>query len=139
MEISIKREHLLHGLYLVQGVVERRTPQPILAHVLIQSDDGGVAIAATDMEVGLRCRISGTVKKPGAVTANARKLYEIVREVTAEDVTLKATTAGWIDLVAGRSKFKVVSLDPKDFRLYRLARAEAAERRSRSRPVRFAR
>jgi len=115
MEISIKREDLLHGLYLVQGVVERRTPQPVLAHVLMQSDDGGVAIAATDMEVGLRCHIAGTVKKPGAVTANARKLYEIAREVTAEEITLKATTAGWVDLVAGRSKFKVVSLDPKDF------------------------
>jgi DNA polymerase-3 subunit beta len=49
------------------------------------------------------------------VTANARKLYEIAREVTADEVTLKASAAGWLDVHAGRSKFKVVSLDPKDF------------------------
>jgi len=115
MEFSVKREDLLHGLYLVQGVVERRTPQPILAHVLIEPDEDGIALAATDMEVGLRCRIAGKVKKGGPVTANARKLYEIVREVTAEEVTLKANTAGWVDLVAGRSKFKVVCLEPKEF------------------------
>ena len=115
MEISVKREDLLHGLYLVQGVVERRTPQPVLAHVLIESDGDHVALSATDMEIGLRCRIAAKSKQPGAVTANARKLYEIAREVTSDDVTLKATAAGWVDVHAGRSKFKVVSLDPKDF------------------------
>ncbi len=115
MEISVKREDLLHGLYLVQGVVERRTPQPILTHVLIEADGESVSMSATDMEVGLRCRITASVKGKGTVTANARKLYEIAREVTAEEVTLKASAAGWVDLLAGRSKFKVVSLDPKDF------------------------
>ena len=115
MEISIKREDLLHGLYLVQGVVERRTPQPVLANVLIEGEGDKVGMSATDMEIGLRCRVPGKVKGSGAVTANARKLYEIAREVTADEVTLKATTAGWLDLHAGRSKFKVVSLDAKDF------------------------
>jgi DNA polymerase-3 subunit beta len=115
MEISVKREDLLHGLYLVQGVVERRTPQPVLAHVLIESDGEFVAMSATDMEVGLRCRIPAKVKKGGAVTANARKLYEIAREVTSDEITLKASAVGWVDLLAGRSKFKVVSLDPKEF------------------------
>jgi DNA polymerase-3 subunit beta len=115
MEISVKREDLLHGLYLVQGVVERRTPQPVLAHVLIESDGEHVALSATDMEIGLRCRVAGKVKRAGSVTANARKLYEIAREVTADEITIKAGAAGWVDLLGGRSKFKVVSLDPKDF------------------------
>lgn len=115
MEISVKREDLLHGLYLVQGVVERRTPQPVLAHVLIEPDGDHVAFSATDMEVGLRCRVPAKVKKGSPVTANARKLYEIAREITADEVTLKASTAGWVDLLGGRSKFKVVSLDPKEF------------------------
>jgi DNA polymerase-3 subunit beta len=86
-----------------------------LAHVLIESDGDTVALSATDMEIGLRCRIPAKVKKGGSVTANARKLYEIAREVTSDEVTVKATAAGWVDLVAGRSKFKVVSLDPKEF------------------------
>lgn len=115
MEIGVKREDLLHGLYLVQGVVERRTPQPVLAHVLIESDGDHVAFSATDMEVGLRCRVAAKTKKSGSVTANARKLYEIAREVTSDEVTLKASAAGWVELHGGRSKFKVVSLDPKEF------------------------
>jgi DNA polymerase-3 subunit beta len=37
MEFTIARDELLQGLYLTQGVVERRTTIPILANVLIDS------------------------------------------------------------------------------------------------------
>ncbi len=115
MEVSVKREDLVKGLYLVQGVVERRNTLPILANVLIEPAAEGIALTATDTEVGLRGLVPATVKKKGAVTLNARKLYEIAREVPADEVVLKAAQAGWVDVVSGRSKFKVVSLDPKDF------------------------
>lgn len=115
MEVSVRREDLARGLHLVQGVVERRNTLPILANVLVEPAEGGIALTATDMEVGLRSLVPAQVKKKGAVTLNARKLYEIVREVTAEEIVLKSTQAGWVELIAGRSKFRVVSLDPKDF------------------------
>src|SRR5437667_262159 len=54
MELSIRREDLTRGLYLVQGVVERRSTVPILANVLIESAEGGITLTATDMEGGLR-------------------------------------------------------------------------------------
>jgi len=115
MEIKVKREQLLHGLYRVQGVVERRSPQPILAHVLIEQEESGVALTATDLEIGLRGHVEASVKKGGTITVNARKLYEIVREISADEVSLKASNGGWVEVLAGRSKFKVVSLDPKEF------------------------
>src|SRR4051812_25719779 len=115
MEVSVRREDLVRGLYLVQGVVERRNTLPILANVLIESTEGGLALTATDMEVGLRDVVTADVKKKGAVTVNARKLYEIAREAAADELVLKAAQPGWVDVLAGRSKFKIVSLDPKDF------------------------
>jgi DNA polymerase-3 subunit beta len=115
MEVVVRREELVRGLHLVQGVVERRNTLPILANVLIEPAGEGIALTATDMEVGLRGHVPAQVKKKGAVTLNARKLYEIAREVTAEEVVLKSAQAGWVDVLAGRSKFKIVSLEPKDF------------------------
>src|SRR2546425_120033 len=115
MEVTVRREDLVRGLYLVQGVVERRNTLPILANVLIEPAAEGIALTATDMEVGLRGLVTAEVKKKGAVTLNARKLYEITREVTAEEVVLKSAQAGWVEVLAGRSKFKIVSLDAKDF------------------------
>src|SRR4029450_11998029 len=117
MEVSVKREELVHGLYLVQGVVERRNTQPILSHVLIEPADSGLALVATDMEVGLRCQLPAQIKKKGTTTVNARKLYEIAREVTAEELTLRTSSEGWGggEDTAGRPRFKVVSFPPKDF------------------------
>lgn len=115
MEFSVKRDDLVRGLYLVQGVVERRNTLPILANVLLESTEGGLALTATDMEVGLRNVVGAQVKKKGSVTVNARKLYEIAREAAAEEVVLKATQSGWVEVLAGRSKFKIVSLEVKDF------------------------
>jgi len=115
MEVSIKRADLVRCLYLVQGVVERRNTQPILAHVLIEPTETGVALVATDMEVGLRCQVPAETKKKGVTTLSARKLYEIAREVTTDDLTLRTSTEGWVEVLAGRSRFKVVSFPAKDF------------------------
>ena len=71
---------LLQGLYLTQGIVERRTTIPILANVLMDSVENGVTIAATDQEIGVRRRCDAKVKKKGSLATGARKLYEIVRE-----------------------------------------------------------
>src|SRR5881409_1560656 len=115
MEVTVRREDLVRGLHLAQGVVERRNTLPILSNVLIEPAGEGIALTATDTEVGLRRLVTAEVRKKGAVTLNARKLYEITREVSAEEVVLKSAQAGWVEVLAGRSKFKIVSLDPKDF------------------------
>src|SRR5215510_5944087 len=115
MELSVGREELVRGLHLVQGVVERRTTLPILANVLLEPLADGLALTATDMEVGLRNIVAAQVKKKGSVTVNARKLYEIVRELNATEVTLRAAQTGWVEILAGRSRFKIVSLDANDF------------------------
>ena len=114
MEISIKRDDLVRGLHLVQGVVERRSTLPILANVLIEPAEGGLAFTATDTEVGLRALVPGQVVKKGAMTLNARKLYEIARESAAEEVTIRSATPGWAEVLGG-ARYRVVSLDPKDF------------------------
>ncbi len=115
MEFTITRDELLQGLYLTQGIVERRTTIPILANVLIESDGEGVAIAATDQEVGVRRRCTAKVKKKGALTASARKLYEIVRECPDGAIVLRSLENNWIEISADRSRFKIVGLDPKEF------------------------
>lgn len=115
MEFTIAKDELLSGLYLTQGIVERRTTIPILANALIESASDGVTVAATDHEIGVRRACSAKVKKKGALTTSARKLYEIARELPDGDIVIRALENGWIEVVAGRSRFKMVGLDPKEF------------------------
>lgn len=115
MEFSIERDELLHGLQLTQGIVERRTTIPILANVLLESSPEGVILSATDQEVGVRRLCAADVKATGALTTAARKLFEIVRECPEGPITLKTLDNNWISVIAGKSRFRIVGLDPKEF------------------------
>ena len=112
MECLIEKEDLLRCLYLVQGVVEKRSSLPILSHVLIEGAEETVSLGATDLEVGIRQQCKATVKKSGAVTTDARKLYEIVRELPPERLVLRSSGEGWVEVSSGRSRFRIQRLPP---------------------------
>ncbi len=120
MEFSVGKEDLLQCLYLVQGVVERRSSLPMLSHVLIESDstgenEGVISLGATDLEIGIRQQCQAEVKASGSMTADARKLYEIIRELPSGQVRLRSSGNGWVDVNSGKSRFRIASLDPKEF------------------------
>jgi len=134
MEFTISREELLQGLHLTQGIVERRTTIPILANVLIEAAGEGIVVAATDQEVGVRRRCEAKVKKKGALTTGARKLFEIVRECPEGAIVVRSLENNWIEVSFGKTRFKLVGLDPKEFPAMPSA-AQDKERLSVSVPV----
>src|SRR5713101_3672397 len=115
MELVIERTVLQSSLSLVQGIVERRNTVPILGHVLLEPDGTSLRLAATDLEVGIRTEIPCRIDKKGSVTLNARKLFEIVREVEGGEVSFKSLDNDWVELKCGRAKFKMMGLDPRSF------------------------
>jgi DNA polymerase-3 subunit beta len=115
MEIKAKREGLLATLYWTQSIVERRNTMPILANVLIEAAQGSIRVTATDLEVGVRGEIDGDVVKEGTVTINAKKIYEIIREVANDQVQLKRLENDWVEIRSGKSVFKIVGIDAKEF------------------------
>jgi DNA polymerase-3 subunit beta len=115
MEFEIARSEFLEGLSSSQGVVEKRNTLPILSNVKIEPVEGGISLLATDLEIGVRRVCSGTVKGSGALTVNARKLYEIVRESAGDTIRVKGLENSWVEIHSGKSRFKLVGLDPKEF------------------------
>jgi DNA polymerase-3 subunit beta len=115
MEIKAKRGDLLATLYWTQSIVERRNTMPILANVLIEAQKGSIRITATDLEVGVRGEVEGDVSREGMITVNAKKLYEIIREVPNDQVQLKRLENDWVEIRSGKSVFKIVGMDAKEF------------------------
>src|SRR5512135_1423794 len=113
MKLRIKKEEILKGLQRIQGVVDKKNTMPILSNMLMIADTKGIEIIATDLEIGLRGRYTADVEKPGAVTVSAKKMYEIVRELPAEDIQIRVEDGNWVKIKSGHSQFKLVAL-PKD-------------------------
>jgi len=115
MKLTMKKEELLKGLQRIQGVVEKKNTMPILSNMLLVADDRGVEIIATDLEIGLRGRYTAAIDKTGAVTVSAKKMYEIVRELPAEDIQIKVEENNWVRIQTGHSQFKLVGLPREEY------------------------
>lgn len=115
MEFEITRGEFLEGLRLTQGVVERRNTLPILSNVLIELAEAGISILATDLDIGIRRSCTARVKGAGAITVNARKLFEVVKEVPGETIRLRSLENHRVEVVSGKARLNLVGLDPKEF------------------------
>jgi DNA polymerase-3 subunit beta len=54
MRISVLQDNLAHGLNIVSRAVSRST-LPVLANVLIATDEGRLRLSATNLELGITC------------------------------------------------------------------------------------
>jgi DNA polymerase-3 subunit beta len=117
MKLTIERAVLLKSLAHVQSVVERRNTIPILANVLIEAGDGRLELTATDMDLTIVEQANAEVTAPGATTAPAHTLYDIVRKLPdGAQVQFEASgEAGRLALTSGRSSFTLATLPREDF------------------------
>lgn len=117
MKVTIERSALVKALGHVQSVVERRNTIPILANVLLQADGGVLSLTATDLDIEISESAPADVVTPGAATASALTLYEIVRRLPdGAQVRLELSQEeGRLKVAAGRSEFALAVLPDDDF------------------------
>jgi DNA polymerase-3 subunit beta len=114
MEITVTRQDLLKELTAIQSVVERKTTIPILSNFLVEATDaadgGLINITATDLDQALRTSAKAKVKKAGACTIPARKLYDYVKLLPDGEISIKLLDNHWVQVRSGRSNTKMVGL-----------------------------
>ena len=117
MKISIDRSALLRSLNHVQSAVEKRNTIPILANVLMKAEDGVLSLATTDMDLEINEAVAAHVSTPGATTAPAHTLFDIIKKLPEESqVELELDSSGnQMTVKAGRSNFKLACLPVADF------------------------
>src|SRR5688572_21686162 len=115
MDITVRKSDLARELQLVHGIVERKNSIPILSNVLAEARGQEVRIAATDLDVSLRCGCAAEVKAEGAITLSAKKLYEIMRSLPEGEVRIKLLPDSWAVIECERVQFKMAGLPREDF------------------------
>lgn len=117
MKFSIDRAALLRSLNHVQSVVERRNTIPILSNVLMKAENGVLSLSATDMDMEINESVEAAVTTPGATTAPAHTLHDIVRKLPDGAQVEMALNAEGTQMTvrAGRSDFKLSCLPIADF------------------------
>ena len=53
MKLSVMQENLARGLSVVSRAVSSRSTLPVLANVLLRTEDAGLKLTATNLEIGI--------------------------------------------------------------------------------------
>jgi DNA polymerase-3 subunit beta len=115
MEITVSKSELLRELTATQGVVERKTTIPILSNYLLEAAADKLSLTATDLDLSLRTSCNAKVKKEGACTIPARKLYDYVKLLPDADITIRLLENHWVSIRCGRSNTKMVGMARSNF------------------------
>jgi len=114
MKFVISTQELLYLLSKCLNVVAAKATIPILSNLLIEAVNDELIFTATDLTVGIRCFTDAKILEEGATTLPARRLAQLVRELTA--VNLEITTSGdTTEIVANSSRFKLNGMSRNEF------------------------
>ncbi len=115
MRIRIPQKTFSDVLTRAQAILDRKSPRPILEHVLLEAFEGSVRVSTTDLRVSLTQRVGAEIDQPGSVALPGRKLHEIIREMPKGDVVLEMKENRWVTLTAGKGEFHLPGSDPDEF------------------------
>jgi len=57
MKATVSQPLLAHGLSIVSRAVSPRSTLPVLANILVATDEGRLRLSATNLELGITCWI----------------------------------------------------------------------------------
>lgn len=116
MKASVSQQQLARGLGLVSRAVTPRNTLPVLANVLVASDEGRLRLSATNLELGISCWIGAQIVEEGAITVPARTFADLVNTLPNDTVmlTLNARTQT-LTVHCGSSNTDIKGIDAQEF------------------------
>jgi DNA polymerase-3 subunit beta len=116
MRVSCLQENLAKGLSTVNRAVGTRTALPVLANVLMMTDNGRLRLVATNLEMGITTWIGAKVEEEGAITVPARTLTDLVNALSPERIDLVAEVrTSTLHLTCGSNTADMKGIDAQDF------------------------
>ena len=118
MEFHIAREELVRALQRVQGIVERRSTNPIIANVMLRVDEtAGLVVTATDSEISFVGSYKAQVTSGGEITLEAKHLFDIARNLPTPEVSVRSADDAplEVEIRSGKAFFRVKGMAADTF------------------------
>ncbi len=116
MKVTVLQENLARGLSTVSRAVSPRSTLPVLANILIATDEGRLRLSATNLELGITCWITARIDEEGSTTVPARTFADLVNALPAEQVQLELNTqTQTLHVKGGTSNNDIKCIDAQEF------------------------
>lgn len=115
MKFVISTQELNYLISKIQNVVPQKPTIPVLNNFLIEASNDELVLTATDLTVGIRCNTDVKILEEGATTLPARRLAQLVRELTAHNIEISSNPHEMTTLIAGTSRFKLNGMNKNEY------------------------
>ena len=89
MIVSVLQENLAKSMTIVTKAVDGNPPLPVLANVLLETEDSRLKISATNLEMSITMWIGAKVEQSGSITLPAKTFGELVGSLSRERVDMR--------------------------------------------------
>lgn len=114
MKISVSQENLKQALGLSERATSRTSQLPILNNILLRTEHGRLKVSATNLEIGVHCRIGAKVEREGSVAVPAKIVADFVASLPAGPVTLSVQN-NTLSLKSSSSQTTVLGFDTAEY------------------------
>ncbi|MBI1784670.1 DNA polymerase III subunit beta, partial [Candidatus Sumerlaeota bacterium] len=114
MKVTFSRQALMTGISLVQNSVSPAGTLPILSNVLLEAENRGSSLIATDLDTFSKVSLEGRVEEAGRTTVPARTFGDIVRLLPDDDVAI-VTSGTRLTLTCNRNVYHLATMSADDY------------------------
>jgi DNA polymerase-3 subunit beta len=116
MKVTVLQENLARGLSIVSRAVSPRTTLPVLANILIATDEGRLRLSATNLELGITCWIPARIDENGSTTVPSRTFSDLVNTLPGDQVQLSLDLKTQnLHVQSGASNNDIKCIDAQEF------------------------
>lgn len=116
MHFACTQENLLQGLSLVSHISGKNVNLPILGNVLLKTENGGLKLSTTNLEMAVSAMVRGRVEQPGEFTVPAKLIQDYVSLLPSGKVELVLGDEG-LEVRADGSSTTVRGMPSSEFPL----------------------
>lgn len=114
MKIELLQENFHSALQHLSKAVPSKPQLPALACVLIQANGTIITVAATDLYLGIKTVVAGTIQVEGQTAIPAKTLFEVVSSLPPGQMTLEVD-ANICTVVSKAGKTKIPCVSSEEF------------------------
>lgn len=114
MKFTCKTNNLKEAITKVERLVSKQITLPILANILLSTENGRLSIAATNLEIAIKTYLGAKIEQEGEITVPARILGGFLNNIK-EDIVSGELNGTELEIKSESHRLKIKGLDAKDF------------------------
>lgn len=115
MKFEVVKNILYPRLVDINGIIEKKSPQPILQHLLIEAREGELQLLGTDTEITLTTTLPAHVLEQGSITVSSDLLTQLIAQLPDKALIQIHLENEQLFVKSGKSQFQLQTLPAQDY------------------------